>query len=123
MRRPIRVFLVDESPDILRCFDEILREAEDIVVVGSEWAGQIAVRGILEQGPDVVVTDIWLAGLSGPMLVQKVRAELPEMRFIICASCEPTPYLQWALEVRAKGWITKPFRLPGPLAEAIREVR
>lgn len=73
-RRPLGVFIVDDSPVIRERLAELLATLENVRVVGEAEDVQSAERGIQSTHPDVAILDIRMPGGSGIDVLRKVKA-------------------------------------------------
>jgi DNA-binding response OmpR family regulator len=78
----VNILLVDDDPHILRIVSRMLTAAGHQVGTCESPFGVAAV--VLRTAPDVVVLDVQMPGLSGPMLAGIIaRLELPK-RPVLC---------------------------------------
>jgi DNA-binding response OmpR family regulator len=121
LRRFRRVLLVDDDPMIILSARAALR-AGGFEVETAESA-EAALALIDQDPPDAVISDVSLAGLDGPALVARLRAD-PRTRdlqvvFLTANAREFGPEQARALGVR--GVIPKPFD-PQMLADYVRRL-
>jgi len=117
----IRVVVVDDHPVVRHGLTAILRYEQDIEVVGDAADGAEAVRVILEQRPDVVLLDLRLPKLSGIEVMRNVRAQAPEVRFLVLTTYDTDEYIGPALAVGAQGYLLKDAT-PDELARGVRSL-
>ncbi|MFL5805856.1 MAG: response regulator [Roseiflexaceae bacterium] len=115
----IRVLVVDDHPVVRQGLIAILRYEPDIEVVGDAADGEQAVRLILELRPDVVLLDLRLPKLDGVEVMRQVRAQTPQMRFLVLTTYDTDEYIVPALAAGARGYLLKDA-LPDELARAVR---
>jgi DNA-binding NarL/FixJ family response regulator len=80
-----------------------------------------ALEDIPKAPPDVVLMDINLPGLSGVECVQRLRAQLPQVRVIMLTVYDNTENIFAALKAGASGYLLKRTS-PAQLLEAIKDV-
>jgi DNA-binding response OmpR family regulator len=112
-----KVFIADDDQGILESTSMIL-EYEGFEVVTSQ-DGE-TVKKIKEYLPDVVLLDIWLSGASGGDVAKELKADksthaIPLIMFSANRDTEKI-----AKDVKADGFLIKPFNLPD-LLETIRK--
>jgi two-component system chemotaxis response regulator CheB len=74
---PIKVFLVEDSPVALEILQKLLKSSPQITVVGTARNGKEALDLIPKVQPDVICTDLHMAGMDGLELTQQVMAKHP----------------------------------------------
>jgi two-component system LytT family response regulator len=115
---PLRVLIVDDEPLARDRIQELLQDA-DAIVVGEAEDGEEAVRLIRELNPDLVFLDVQMPGMNGIDVVETVGAEtMPFTVFV-------TAYDQYAIkafEVSAVDYLLKPFD-DARFAEALQRVQ
>jgi DNA-binding NarL/FixJ family response regulator len=115
----IRVLVVDDHPVVRQGLMAILRFKPDIDLVGEAADGVEAVELILARRPDVVLLDLRLPRLSGIEVMRHVRAEAPQVRFLVLTTYDTDAYIAPALAAGAHGYLLKDAT-PDELVHAIR---
>ena len=115
----IRVLVVDDHPVVRHGLIAILRYEDGIEVVGDAADGASAVQQILAQRPDVVLLDLRLPVFSGIEVMRQVRAQAPQVRFLVLTTYDTDEYIAPALTAGAQGYLLKDA-LPEELSRAVR---
>jgi CheY-like chemotaxis protein len=121
-----RILLADDSPQALRLAEKIL-QGEGLEVV-SVTDGNVALRRLADVKPDVLITDVYLTGLSGFELARFVRSQ-PEFQYlrIIFAAAPADEFEERdATNAGADVILRKPFeasRLLGAVRELAEQSR
>ena len=103
----IRVLVVDDFPLVREGFIASLEVDPGIEVVGQAADGDEGLRLTRELRPDVVLADMRMPGLGGPVLLSKLREELPETRVLVVSASEKAESLLEAISAGAAGYLTK----------------
>jgi CheY-like chemotaxis protein len=105
------VLVVDDEPDVLRLIQSILSEAGYQVVTASN--GESAVKAFEKMGltPDLVLTDVVMPGMSGPMLVERLLALQPDLRVLFMSGYDDRQVVQRYVVEKGFRLIPKPFTI------------
>jgi two-component system LytT family response regulator len=102
----IRVLVVDdEAPARLRLID-LLRQDAQVRAVMEASDGEMAVRMILSERPDLVLLDVQMPELSGMEVVDKIGAERMPLTVFVTAYDQ---HAVRAFEANALDYLLKPF--------------
>jgi DNA-binding NarL/FixJ family response regulator len=85
----------------------LLNLVEDIQVVGEAADGEEAVVQFRSQLPDVTLIDLRLPKLGGVEVIQRVRAETPQARFVVLTTYDGDEDIYRALKAGAKAYLLK----------------
>lgn len=131
MNKP-SVLIVDDEPHVIRVLRLMLER--DGYGVASAADGEAALAAMAERRPDVLITDIQMAGMNGRELCQAARARWPGEPFLILVmtSMTATDERSWVRALANVEFLEKPLsprRLTARLAAhfdergALRETR
>lgn len=95
-------------------------ESLGIEVIGLCKDGIEAYNMILDESPDIVMTDIRMPGLSGLELVREISQTDQQLQFIILSGYEEFEYAREAMKYGVKHYLLKPCN-ETKLIESIRE--
>jgi DNA-binding NarL/FixJ family response regulator len=79
---PVRVFHCDDSSSFRLLVREVLRDREDVTVVGEAPSVDDALAALPASGADVVLLDL-IGGTQEDALVAMLREVAPEARFVV----------------------------------------
>lgn len=115
----IRVLLTDDHPVVRTGYRRLLEQAGDIDVVAEAGDGHAAYAAFVAQPPDVLVTDLSMAGCGGLELIRRVLLRAPDARVLVFSMHDGALLVRRALEGGARGFLTKASS-PDCLVVAIR---
>ncbi|HXE31840.1 MAG TPA: response regulator [Terriglobales bacterium] len=106
------ILIVDASPVMRRIIERSLRMAG--LELGRVWEaadGEAALRLALEHRPELVLTELNLAAMSGLDLLRQLRAAeaTRDVPVVIITSQAGEAHVRQALALGAGGYIRKPF--------------
>jgi DNA-binding NarL/FixJ family response regulator len=99
----------------------MLDAERDLAVCATATSVPEALTAAERTQPDLVVTDLTMAGRGGIDLIKDLLALHPELRVLVCSMHDETLYAERALRAGAKGYVMKDADGPTFLA-AIRRV-
>ncbi len=117
----ISVAIVEDNHDIRMALEQIINMTEGYSLAGSFVSGEEAIKKIPLVNPKVVLMDIHLGGIDGIEVVRELKAEHPEILFMMCTIYEEDEKIFEALSAGASGYILKKTT-PAKLIEAIKEL-
>jgi DNA-binding NarL/FixJ family response regulator len=121
MSGEIRVLIVDDHDLVRMALSEHLRREPNLTVVGTASTADEAIDKVIECAPDVVLMDIDMPGLISFDAAKQISAMKPETHIIFLSAFSHDRYIQQALEVKARGYLTK-CESPATVVTAIMEV-
>jgi DNA-binding NarL/FixJ family response regulator len=95
MRVVIRVFVIEDTPQMRLLLEQMLT-LDEFAVVGSAANGAAALAEMNRADPDVVVLDYNMPGLDGLLTARLIKEERPDQAIILY-----TAYLDADLDERA----------------------
>jgi two-component system response regulator DesR len=117
----IKVVLAEDQAMVLGALAALLDLEADITVIGKAANGRDALRAVEQLGPDVLVTDIEMPGMTGLEVAVALKISRPAVRTVILTTFARPGYLRRALDSGARGYLLKD-RPASELAEAVRRV-
>ena len=117
----IRILLAEDQAMVRGALSALLSLESDIEVLGAAADGESAWRELQRLGPDLLVTDIEMPGLSGLELAQRVQRHALPTRVVIVTTFARAGFLRRALDAGVQGYLLKDAPAEH-LAEALRTV-
>ncbi len=115
----MRVLIVDDEPLARRRLEILLRDQDDIELVGTAADGLVAGRMIAEHAPDVVLLDIKMPGMNGLEVLDALRGGAAPIVIFVTAFDR---FALDAFEKAAFDYLLKPVE-PQRLAAALARAR
>lgn len=103
----IHVFVADDHPAFRRGLDLMLRDVEDVLLVGEAESGERALELIGELQPDVVLMDLRMPGLDGIEATRRVASRWPDMAVVVLTMFEDDDSVLAAMRAGARGYLLK----------------
>jgi DNA-binding response OmpR family regulator len=109
-----RVLLVEDDRDIAEPLARALgREGYEVSEAGD---GRVALEGVLDAPPDLIILDIGLPGIDGLEVGRHVRDLHPQLPILMLTARDGELEMVAGLDAGADDYVTKPFRLSVLLA-------
>lgn len=102
-----RVLIVDDHPLFREGLRQLIDREPGLNVCGEAADAEEAMRLVKETRPDLVIVDISLGGTSGIDLIKTLKAEDPELPFLVVTMHDESLYAERALRAGAMGYIMK----------------
>ena len=115
------VLAVDDDPDVLRLVQAILRRFGFHVIIANGADQALEIFGGMERPPDLLLTDVVMPGLSGPMLVDKLLASAPDLRVLFMSGYDNRQIVQHYVVNSGFPLLPKPFTLE-VLSNKVQEI-
>lgn len=120
-KESIRVLIVEDHNVVRQGLMALINMAEGIQVVGEAADGVEAIAQFRKLQPDVTLVDLRLPKLSGVEIIQRVRSESPQARFVVLTTYDGDEDIYRALKSGAKAYLLKGMTSE-ELISTIREV-
>ncbi|MRG44044.1 response regulator [Chitinophaga sp. SYP-B3965] len=117
----ISVAIVEDNHDIRSAMELLINGSEGYACIGAFNNAEIALEKVPQLLPNVVLMDFNLPGMNGIECIIKLKAEYPDMQFMMLTVYEDDDKIFMALEAGASGYILKKTS-PGELLDAIRDL-
>ncbi|MEI8202744.1 MAG: response regulator transcription factor [Bacteroidota bacterium] len=103
----MKVVLADDSPLILERVLEMVSRFKLVEISGAYTNGTDTLEGIKTLQPDLAIVDINMPGLNGLEVLQEIRKENKEIKFIILTFYATDLYRKKAMELGADFFFSK----------------
>ncbi|HLV59781.1 MAG TPA: response regulator transcription factor [Fredinandcohnia sp.] len=121
MSQTLRVFVVEDQPQILDSLVRILSAAPGIEVCGQARSAEEALQSVFDAAPRVVLSDLGLPGIDGIELTRAIKARAPDIEVLVFTVFDEEERVIEAVRAGAAGYLLK--GAPGAkIVEAIEEV-
>lgn len=105
----LKLLIVDDERIIRETMATIIDwNTLDIQLIGTAKDGIEAYNIILDEYPDIVLTDIKMPALSGIELIAKIHEINPQTQFIILSGYGEFEYAKKAMQYGVKHYLLKP---------------
>lgn len=107
----LKLLIVDDEPFIRETISSLIDwNSLGIELIGSASDGIEAYNIILDEYPDIVMTDIKMPGLSGLELIEKIHNTNEDTAFIILSGYDDFEYAKEAMKYGVRHYLLKPCR-------------
>ncbi|WP_295123079.1 response regulator transcription factor [uncultured Chitinophaga sp.] len=117
----ISVAIVEDNHDIRNAMELLINGSEGYACIGAFNNAEMALERVPQLLPNVVLMDFNLPGMNGIECIARLKAEFPDMQFMMLTVYEDDDKIFMALEAGASGYILKKTS-PGELLDAIRDL-
>jgi DNA-binding NarL/FixJ family response regulator len=104
---PIRILVVEDHPIVRQGLVALLNVVDGVEVVGQASDGAEALREFDARHPDVTLIDLRLPKMSGVEVIQRVRANHAQARFIVLTTFDGDEDIYRALQAGARAYLLK----------------
>jgi two-component system nitrate/nitrite response regulator NarL len=105
--KPIRVLIIDDHALFRSGIKSVLQRQADFVVVDEAGDGLEGVKRAKQSGPDVILLDLHMPGISGLEALSLLADEAPTAQVVMLTVSEDTDDLLDALRAGARGYLLK----------------
>jgi two-component system NarL family response regulator len=104
---PIRVLIVEDHNVVRQGLVALLNEAGGLDVVGEAADGLEAVAQFRKLQPDITLIDLRLPRMSGVEVIDRIRLETPQGRFVVLTTYDGDEDIYRALKAGARAYLLK----------------
>lgn len=115
------ILVVDDEPEVLRLVETLLTRNGYKVLTATN--GERALEKIRKHGgpPDLLLTDVVMPGLSGPMIAEQLHGQYPDMKVLFMSAFEDRQVVRRYVKDPGHDLISKPFSIED-LAAKVKSV-
>src|SRR5262245_47002669 len=106
----IRVLVADDHVTVLEGLAAIIDRQPDMKIVAQASNGREAVEFWRQFRPDITLVDLRMPLLDGAGVIEEVRNEAPDARFIVLTTFDTDADISKAIKAGAKGYLLKDAR-------------
>ena len=103
----MKVIIVDDDRLVATSLKTIVESDQDIEVVATGYSGEDAIALYKKYEPDILLTDIRMAGMTGLEAGEQIINDYPDARLLYLTTFNDDEYIVRALSMGAKGYIIK----------------
>jgi CheY-like chemotaxis protein len=118
--KPAMILVVDDELEILRIAETVLRQAGHPVTAARSADAAIRAVETMAIKPALLVTDVVMPGMSGPLLADRLMADIPGLRVLFMSGYDDRQIVQRYVVEKGFALLPKPFK-PQTLLTAVRE--
>lgn len=104
---PIKVHIADDHQMMLDGLKALLSGEAGIKIIGESLNGKIALEKIIQEQPDVLLTDISMPEMDGMQLTREVKSKFPNIKVLALSMFGERNTISEMLEAGINGYILK----------------
>lgn len=117
----IRIVIADDHRMIREGITSILADNKNVQVVSYAATGEKALAKVKKHKPDLLVTDISMAGMNGLEVAEKVIMEFPDTKVLVLSIYDNEDYVVKSIDIGCSGYLMKSAE-PSEINEAINTI-
>jgi len=107
----VRYILVVDTSKLIRKIVVDILEDFGYTVVGEAERGEEALAQYKLLKPDLVIMNLVLPDMLGTEVIERLHNMDPEVRIVVCSSCQEKQIIYQAIKSGAKDFLIKPFNI------------
>ncbi|NHN34065.1 response regulator transcription factor [Paenibacillus agricola] len=117
-----KIAIIDDDRQVLKGMKQAIPWGE----IGAEWVGESTngangLELIRQKKPDIVITDVYMPGMDGLSMIERLREEHYEGKFLIHSGYSDFEFARKALRLNVEDYLSKPVSRK-TLHEALQRV-
>ena len=118
---PIKVSIVEDLAEVRDGLSGLVSSDKELMMMESFASAESAIQKLPAMGPDIVIMDINLPGMSGIECIKVVKEKCPNTQFLMFTVYETDEKVLQALQAGATGYLLKRTE-PMRILESIKEL-
>jgi|GEM_PF-420246 len=107
-----KIAIVDDDFQVIRGLKKVIPWEElGAVFAGEAISGELGLELIQQEQPDIVITDLYMPGMNGIEMIEKLRNQGYEGSIIILSGYSDFEYARKALRLNVSDYISKPITI------------
>jgi DNA-binding NarL/FixJ family response regulator len=102
-----QIYIIDDHPVIRAALRSLLEREPDLAVCGEAASAEQALDEAASTGPNLVLIDVSLPGMSGIELARVLRERHPALPLAMLSGHSEKSYVNQAFEAGAHGYLVK----------------
>jgi DNA-binding NarL/FixJ family response regulator len=103
----VRVFVVEDQPQLLKNLVKILGLFPEVELVGTAQEGEAGVEQMVALKPDLVLLDLELPGIDGIEVTKRLKRRASSIEVLIFTSFDDEQKVYEAIQAGASGYLVK----------------
>lgn len=118
----ITIAIVEDNEQFRNGLEAIINTQNDFSITASFDSAEKALPALLQNPPDIVISDISLPGIKGTALIVQLKDKLLQTQFMVCSIHDDNETIFEALKCGASGYILKDPVTADEIIRAIRDL-
>jgi len=103
----VRILLIDDHRLVREGIRKLLEQDSGIEVVGEFGDAREAIKKLKSVGPDIVLMDVSMSGITGIQATEQIKRLLPRTRVLMLSMYDNDNYISGSFEAGASGYLLK----------------
>jgi DNA-binding NarL/FixJ family response regulator len=116
-----RILVIEDHPVVRAGLREMIDAEPDLRICAEAGTVADALQAARQERPDLAVIDLSLPDGNGLELIKRLKADLPELRMLVCSMHDESLFAERAINAGARGYVNK-HQVTEQVLDAIRQV-
>jgi DNA-binding NarL/FixJ family response regulator len=103
----VKVLLADDHPLIIAGVRRTIEHLDDMEVVGEANSGPALMELVERRGPDIVLMDLRMPGVTGTDAIEGIRQSFPNVKVVVLSASDDRQTIDSALHAGASAYVLK----------------